>query len=140
MTERDPWIVQRAARLRRGDIDAEGIVWSELKGRRLGGFKFRRQHVIGRFIVDFYCAEKEVAVEIDGPTHREAADARRDRLLAAVGVTVVRFDNDDIYHHLGDCLDILVRRLRAPPSYRRRGGRTRRPRVSTLEQGSSPPL
>lgn len=59
------WLVARAAELRRQNYDAEGLMWSELRAKRLG-YKFRYQHVIGLFIVDFACPEKRVVVEVDG--------------------------------------------------------------------------
>ena len=98
----------RAQELRVQQVDAEGLMWLVLRKRRLLGFRFRRQHVIGRFIVDFYCAEKRVAVEIDGPTHDPERDERRDALLGAAGIRVVRFTNVEIYRDIGGCLDGLA--------------------------------
>jgi very-short-patch-repair endonuclease len=74
---------------------AEAVLWSALRGRRLGGWKFRRQHVIAGYIVDFYCAELWLAVEVDGPVHqgRDIDDRERDEHLASLGADVVRLRN-----------------------------------------------
>ena len=109
------WLIRRAAELRRQDYDAEGLMWSELRAKRLG-YKFRYQHVIGPFIVDFACPEKRVVVEIDGDTHDEAADARRDRLLASAGWAVYRATNDEVYGHVDAVIDGLLELLASRPS------------------------
>jgi very-short-patch-repair endonuclease len=137
--QRDMWIKRRAAELRAQHIDAEGLVWLRLRSRQLGGFRFRRQHVVGRFILDFYCAEKRVAVEIDGPTHNWEQDARRDRLLNAAGIRVVRFSNDEIYRDIDGCMGGLVHVLLERPPYVRVDGRTRMRRVGDLQQPLDPP-
>ena len=107
-------------------------MWLELRRRQLRGFRFRREHPIGRFILDFYCAEKRVAVEIDGPTHDADADERRDALLAAHGVRVVRFFNEEVYRDMAGCLEGLGDLLESRPSFPRAGGRTRRRRAADL--------
>ena len=69
-------------------------LWLRVKNRQLGGFKFRRQHPIGPYILDFYCAEAKLAVEIDGQTHwspeQERHDARRDAYFRAMGIETLR--------------------------------------------------
>ncbi len=72
----DAWFKQRSRDLRHEATPAEGILWRKLRERRFSGLKFRRQHVIGSFIVDFYCAEVAMILEIDGETHlgKEALD------------------------------------------------------------------
>ncbi|HKQ48496.1 MAG TPA: endonuclease domain-containing protein [Phycisphaerae bacterium] len=62
----------------------------------MDGLKFRRQHVIDFFVVDFYCAEAKLVVEVDGPTHERTEDAERDAYLRALGYQVIRFMNDDV--------------------------------------------
>ncbi len=103
-------------------------MWSSLRARRLFGYKFRRQHPVGRFILDFYCAEKRLALEIDGPTHSPGRDARRDRLLNSAGIKVVRIGNEDVYERLEDILGLILEELEARPSYASSSGRTRIPR------------
>ncbi len=90
---------------------AEAALWSSLRDRQLGGWKFRRQHVIAGYIVDFYCAELRVAVEVDGGVHegRRADDRQRDESLARLGVRVVRFDNVEVLERLDEVLAQLAR-------------------------------
>src|SRR3990167_1104689 len=72
----------------------EVLLWRQLRGRRLEGLRFRRQHPLGPFILDFYCAEAKLAVEVDGASHhvgsRPERDAYRDRWLAESGVRTLR--------------------------------------------------
>ena len=69
----------RARELREQATVIEFLIWSELRGRKLAGLKFRRQHPIGPFVVDFYCAEHQLVVELDGPVHDERQDDDRQR-------------------------------------------------------------
>ncbi len=64
-----PLIQQRARELRQRATEAEQMLWERVRNRRLGGLKFRRQHPLGPYIVDFYCAEHRLVVEVDGPIH-----------------------------------------------------------------------
>jgi very-short-patch-repair endonuclease len=82
-----------------------------LKRRRLGGWKFRRQHVIAGYIVDFYCAELRLAVEVDGAVHlaHQLQDRERDADLALVGVRTVRVTNEDVLNRLDTILEHLAR-------------------------------
>jgi very-short-patch-repair endonuclease len=91
--------------------DAEAVLGSALRGRRLGGWKFRRQHVIAGSILDFYCAELWLAVEVDGAVHegRRADDHQRDGHLALLGVRVVRLPNADVLQRLDAVVAQLVR-------------------------------
>ena len=82
----------------------EAIVWRWLRDRRFGELKFRRQHPIGGYIVDFYCAEIKLAMELDGRGHvadfaREMHDVNRDIELSKLGVTVLRVMNQDVRKH-----------------------------------------
>jgi very-short-patch-repair endonuclease len=87
--------------LRRQSTDAEKALWSVLRAHRFAAVKFRRQHPCGEYILDFYCAERRVAVELDGGQHFEPAgleyDQRRDRYLTARGITMLRFGADLIF-------------------------------------------
>jgi len=93
-------ILATARRLRHDSTPAERKLWRLLRDRSFAGFKFRRQHPIGPFVLDFYCARAKLAVEVDGGGHVEPAqveyDAQRTKWLAERGVTVVRFWNDDV--------------------------------------------
>ncbi|NTV55541.1 MAG: endonuclease domain-containing protein [Candidatus Moranbacteria bacterium] len=79
------------------------MLWSRLRRNALG-FKFRRQHSIGPYIVDFYCPEKKLAVELDGWQHGEKCeyDAERTRYLESLGLSVLRFWNDEVNENLDD--------------------------------------
>ena len=85
-----------ARELRQRSRDAEWKLWHELRGRKLRGFKFRRQHPIDRFIADCVCVEARLVVELDGPHHAEQieADEDRTRVIKGCGWLVLRFDNE----------------------------------------------
>jgi very-short-patch-repair endonuclease len=87
------------AREMRGRMtDAEALLWQFLRNRRIAGAKFRRQHPVGRYILDFYCDEKKLGIELDGGQHAEAVDydARRDAWLNMQGIRVLRFWNNQV--------------------------------------------
>ena len=107
---RDPELKRRSRKLRENANPVEELLWGYLRSRRLGGFKFRRQHVIGRYISDFYCAEVQLVVELDGESHRgkQQRDARRDRWLEQQGLQVLRFGNADVYENLEGVLDKIL--------------------------------
>ncbi len=92
----------RARRLRRNSTAPEQILWSVLQNRGVARLKFRRQHPIGPFIVDFYCHEARLVVEIDGESHegRQEADVKRQRFLESQGLRVLRVTNDDVLHDI----------------------------------------
>ena len=95
-------LLLRAKELRQQQTPAEEIIWLFLRGRRLRNAKFRRQHNIGRFIVDFYCHEARLVVELDGKIHskQKERDAERDAWMIASGLTVLRFENKAVWNHL----------------------------------------
>src|SRR5215510_26634 len=103
---------RRARQLRRSSTDAERRMWSALRDRRLVRFKFRRQHPIGDFIVDFACTEHGLVVEIDGGQHAgNTADARRTGLLESQGWTVIRFWNSDVLNNTNGVVETILRTL-----------------------------
>jgi len=99
-------------RLRKDMPDAEVIVWSYLRDRRLCGYKFRRQHGIGRYVVDFYCPKLRLVIELDGDSHFQSGAAKRDRqrqnFIESFGITVIRFTNTDIYENITGVLEELI--------------------------------
>ncbi len=99
--------VQRARQLRKDSTFPERLLWSRLRGSRLGGLKFRRQYPIDPYVVDFYCHEASLAVELDGDSHNDRAkqDQRRTEFLEDRGLRIVRFLNDDV---LGDIDSVLT--------------------------------
>ena len=109
----------RARTLRRNATVAEIRLWSRLRRKQLEGFRFRRQHPLGSYIVDFFCPEARLIVEVDGGQHGEenAHDARRTKWLEARGYRVVRFWNNEVLSNTDGVLTTILFALRAwPPS------------------------
>ena len=100
-----------ARELRHGQTPIEERLWRELRSRQLVGMKFRRQHPIGSFIVDFYCADKRLVVEIDGDSHADqiAYDKRRTKWLEDQGYRVIRFTNREVLNQLSAVLEKIMR-------------------------------
>lgn len=95
-----PRLLHFARDMRRAPTQAENKLWSLLRNRRLGGFKFRRQHPVGGYILDFFCESASIAIELDGSQHNTpegvAYDQRRTAQLANLRVRVLRFSDHDI--------------------------------------------
>ena len=95
-----PALLARARELRQDATDAEKLLWQLLRNRQLDGWKFRRQHPIGKYILDFYCHEARLAIELDGSQHAETEQAEYDRQrtesLEAEGIRVLRFWNNEV--------------------------------------------
>jgi very-short-patch-repair endonuclease len=119
-----------ARKLRRELSLPEVIVWQNIRGRRLEGFSFRRQHPMGHYVLDFYCDAVRLAVEIDGQQHtlgdHPERDAERDAWFAGHGIEILRIPAIDVLSGLDGVLATILSALRA-----RQGGRVdrRRPRV-----------
>jgi very-short-patch-repair endonuclease len=103
-------LLSRARQMRGESAPAEQKLWSCLRDRQLGGYKFRRQHVLGAYIADFYCHECRLVVEIDGNSHghREAYDATRTQILQRGGELVIRFANEDVHDFLDAVLEAIL--------------------------------
>jgi|SRR5690348_9432609 len=103
-------IFERAKALRNNMTDAEQILWGHLKNNQLG-VKFRRQHPIAIYIVDFYCHPYKLVIEVDGDIHEEEdikqADKERETHLKELSLKIVRFTNKEIYHQIGKVLEII---------------------------------
>ena len=107
-------LARRACELRNNPTEPERRLWNALRAKQLEGYKFRRQDVIGRRIVDFYCPAAKLAVEVDGDTHDPCADQARDGImLEHFGVRVLRFRNEDVMRNLEGVLAALLIKLRA---------------------------
>jgi very-short-patch-repair endonuclease len=106
----------RARVLRVSQTSAEARLWRALRNRRLAKWKFRRQHSIDRYIVDFVTMEGKLIVEVDGVTHSTeseiARDAARTRTLEAFGYLVVRVTNVDVFDNVEGVLEMINRTLR----------------------------
>ena len=105
-----------ARNLRKTSTDAELRLWLQLKNRNLGGFKFRRQHPIPPYVVDFAWLEQKLIVELDGGQHAEQVvhDARRTDFLGARGFRVIRFWNDEVLRQMDAVVEEILRQLTAP--------------------------
>jgi very-short-patch-repair endonuclease len=112
--------VPAARDLRARETLAEDLLWEALRGRRLDGLKFRRQHPVGTFVIDFCCAERRLAVELDGGIHDEQRkhDAEREEILAAAGYRVIRFPNQAVMERLPDVLETIRAAAEAVPCWR----------------------
>ena len=94
---------------------AEEMMWQALRGKKVNGLKFRRQHPISTFIADFYCHEKQVVIEVDGEYHfqndQPQYDAWRTEILEDLGVKVIRFSNQEVEDDIVSVISILKKML-----------------------------
>ena len=107
--------------LRKNMTKAEIVLWSKLKGKQFNGLKFRRQCGINNYVVDFYCPELKLAIEIDGDVHayksRIVYDKQRQKEIEALGIKVLRYTNNDIIQNIeGVLYDIIATTPHSPPS------------------------
>ena len=103
--------VAQAQELRDNMTPAERYLWQHLRANRLDGWHFRRQQIIDGFIVDFYCHQADLVIEVDGPIHelQEAADAEREAVLTRSGLVVLRFTNREVMGNV----HLVLRKIRA---------------------------
>ena len=120
----------RSRRLRRDATDAEQALWQRIRGRQLGGHKFRRQAPIAWFIADFVCTERKLVVELDGGQHQERAEADelRTRVMESHGYRVMRVWNNDVLKNRDGVLEALIAELE------RTDGGTQGPHPNPLPQ------
>lgn len=108
-----PAILERARELRREMTPQERKLWQRLRRKQLYGIRFRRQHPIDRFILDFFCYEHKLAIEIDGHSHyqpdQQAYDQARTEWLAGDGIRVIRFTNRDVNSNVEGVLEAIAR-------------------------------
>ena len=104
--------------LRRIVPEPEQRLWYFLRGKRLSGHKFKRQYSVGRYVVDFYCAEHHLAIEIDGDSHYtkegEVYDKQRTEYLHACGIRIVRFTNDEVMKNINGVVQSIASMLPSP--------------------------
>ena len=107
---------EKRRRLRNSMTEPEIILWSRLKNRQIAGHKFRRQYSVGPYILDFYCPEKKLAIEVDGGGHFTeegmAYDRVRESVIEQFGIRFLRFTNVDIRKNLYDVLTTIDETLR----------------------------
>jgi len=106
---------QNAKKLRRKETEAEQKLWALLRNRQLKGRKFRRQHALTNYIVDFYCYECKLAIELDGYHHKnedvKEYDKARTALLNECGITVLRFWNEEVIQEIEIVLEKIASHL-----------------------------
>ncbi len=94
---------------------AEVILWQYLKDRQIVGYKFRRQYSISKYVVDFYCPRKKLAIEVDGPTHFSLQameyDIKRQALIESFGIRVIRVTNTDVYENIRGVINEIQKHL-----------------------------
>lgn len=116
---------RNAKYLRRNATEAEATLWKFLRNRNQAGCKFRRQHPLGSFVADFYCHESRLVVEVDGGYHnlvdQKAYDKWRTEELGQMGISVIRFTNEQIEGNLLVVLAEIREHLTPDPSPARRG-------------------
>jgi very-short-patch-repair endonuclease len=104
--------VRQARSFRKRPTDAERRLWFHLRNRELLGFKFRRQHPLGNRILDFYCEEAKLAVELDGSGHyydlKREDDLDREIELYEKGVRILRFSNSDVLENVDGVLNLII--------------------------------
>lgn len=115
-----PMRVQVARELRARMTRSETLLWRELRARQLDGAKFRRQHPLGPFFLDFYCEAHRLAIEVDGSAHESASarryDAERQALIESAGIRVLRVRSGDVERNLKDVLAAIRAALTPGPS------------------------
>ena len=106
-----PIIFKRAKELRKSSTEAEKVLWKFLRNRNFHNMKFRRQHPISSYIVDFYCHEKNLVIEVDGGIHNLTEEKENDQVrendLKELGLKILRFKNEDILKNI----DQVIKRI-----------------------------
>ncbi len=138
-------LTARSRTMRNNPTEPEKRLWMALRDSRFAGVKFRRQDVIGRRIVDFFCPARGLGIEVDGNTHDAEIDAQRDaRMLSEFGFATLRFSNADVMGNLDGCLTRLQSVLDRTPK-RWAGGKVGKvrhhpPTPSSEEEGENATL
>ena len=103
-----------ARKLRKESTDAERVLWKHLRNRQLAGHKFRRQEIIGNYIVDFLCLEAKLIIEVDGSQHMEQMnyDNERTEYLQSLGHKVIRFWNHEVLNNTEAVLEKIYHELK----------------------------
>ncbi len=105
-----PEVRQAARALRKQPTHAESLLWNALKQQQLAGLRFRRQHPVGRFVLDFYCPSLKLVIEVDGAVHDSQVefDAARTDVLESAGYYVLRFRNEEVLNDLPSVLNRIA--------------------------------
>ena len=110
----NPKLKERSKKLRNNATYAERLLWKHLKNKQILGCQFTRQKPIANYIVDFYCSNLELVIEIDGISHNEKKeyDTKRINKLKGIGLKVIRFDGFYIINHINEALIIITEKDR----------------------------
>ena len=109
-------IIALAKKLRKNSTPAENLLWSHLRAEQLEGLKFRRQQLIGNYIIDFVCFEKKIVIEVDGGQHsiEKEKDNIRDEWLKGQGFKVLRFWNNEVLMNIEGVLEVIRKGCLSP--------------------------
>ena len=107
------YIIELARELRQNMTESEKLLWEKLRKKQVDGYRFRRQHPVYRYVLDFYCYEKKLAIELDGDVHiqREEYDEYRDEFLKSTGIETLRFKNYEVVNDINQVLKKIKERL-----------------------------
>ncbi|MFM7130474.1 MAG: endonuclease domain-containing protein [bacterium] len=105
----NPALKKKASDLRKAGNLPEVLIWNQIKNKKLRGLDFDRQKIIGNYIVDFYCSQCNVVIEIDGSSHeiKMEYDAERDKYLKSLGLIIIHISVADVMSHLDAVLEML---------------------------------
>ena len=108
-------IFKRARDLRERETPSEKMLWEKLSKKQLLGYKFRRQHPFGRYILDFYCHKKKLVIELDGAYHNDKLqrwqDEERTKFLKEAGLKVIRFENKEVLQNIDTVIQAIANQL-----------------------------
>jgi len=108
-------VKEKRRALRKRMPPAEVILWSKLRSKGLNGCKFRRQYSIGSYIVDFYCPQIKLVIEVDGDSHfvdgADSYDRNRQAIIESLGISFLRFTNRDVYERLEGVINTILERI-----------------------------
>jgi DNA-3-methyladenine glycosylase len=111
----NPKLLPLKRRLRNNSTRAEQLLWAKLRGNQIHGLTFRRQHGIGSYIVDFFCPERNLIIEIDGDVHaietQQTKDRLREEYLKSLGLEIIRYTNDEMLNNVTGVLEDLFSRI-----------------------------
>ena len=115
---------------------AEQVLWQALRGRQLGGLRFRSQHPVGPFVLDFYCAAAKLIIEVDGSVHEQQReqDQARNEHLQQYGYRILRFTNEQVLGDLDTVMDQIIQATQDIPAAQR----TRR-KKRPIPEATAPP-
>lgn len=112
-------LIEFARKLRQDATDPEALLWACLRGRRMNNRKFRRQHPVEPYVLDFYCADLKLAIELDGGQHNTTEgkqhDKAREAFLRSQGIETLRFTNDEMMRNTDGVLNMIWHRATLTP-------------------------